>query len=507
MSFSERFDLLMDTMGTTNIRLAKGMSIDPSLVSRWRTGQRLPSVKGGHIKELAAYFIACCKTDAQRQLLLDLIKSPYTDSGNNEFTAARLAVWLMDDAFDKAAFVSNFIQEINFKERLTYKPNLTSGNELPQGVSVKAEVFYGLEGKRAGVLRLLKAVAERKEPCALLLYSDESVDWLVRDAEFYSVWCALMLEIIAKGNRIRIIHNVQRDASELLIAIEWWMPLYLTGAIESYYYSQYRTTVFRRSLFISPDMALTCETLPEYSSGAPQLLHTDPTYVAALKEEFNLYLSMCRPLVRSFSAASYFTFAETLIDFEKSDGNMITYSDTLSAVTMPEELLQQFIEINGENQMRTKEMLLFQSTRRNAFLRRITNGRHIALLCLPSAKELLSSGEYPKPHDYRGPEELHYTREDYIAHLKNVVSLMKQYPGFIAVPVKGDIPGGIYISCKEGVGAIAGKAAGMPMLFTFRHPNLTDAFYSFLTGHFGSAINAGDNIAKLKKYIKEIEKQ
>lgn len=507
MSFTERFNLLMDAMGTTNIRLARGLSIDPSLVSRWRTGTRLPSVRGGQIKALAEYFVSNCRTEAQKEMILDLIKNPYTDVGNKEFSAARVAFWLFGDTSDSSAFVHNFVRGINVKERLPYKPNLISDSRLPQGAEVKAEVFYGFEGKRAGILRLLKAIAERRKPCSLLIYSDESVDWLIRDADFYGVWCALMLEIIAKGNRVRIIHNIQRYASELLIAIEWWMPLYSTGSIESYYYPQYRTTVFRRSMFISPDMALTSESLPEYAARAPQLLHTDPVYIAGLEEEFNLYLSMCRPLVRSFSIESYHAFAETFADFEKSNGVTVTYADMLSTMTMPPELFQKYVEINDDNQMKAKEILAVQSARRSAFLSRITSSKHIALLCLPSAKELLTRGEYPKLYDYRAQGELHYTREDYIAHLKNALSLMKQYPNFKVVPVNEEFPKGIYISAKEGVGVIAGKTGAAPLFFAFCHPNLTEAFLGYLSGNFGGAINAGDNTAKLKKYIRELERQ
>lgn len=56
------------------------------------------------------------------------------------------------------------------------------------------------------------------------LYSDESIDWLTGDRAFLAVFTPLFAEVIAKGSRVKIIHTISRDISEMFAAIDLWLP-------------------------------------------------------------------------------------------------------------------------------------------------------------------------------------------------------------------------------------------------------------------------------------------
>ncbi|QNB45639.1 hypothetical protein BR63_04535 [Thermanaerosceptrum fracticalcis] len=51
MPFSHKLNHLMEIFGVSNNRLAKALSIDASLVSRWRTGNRVPAQDSPYIKK------------------------------------------------------------------------------------------------------------------------------------------------------------------------------------------------------------------------------------------------------------------------------------------------------------------------------------------------------------------------------------------------------------------------------------------------------------------------
>jgi hypothetical protein len=82
----------------------------------------------------------------------------------------------------------------------------------------------------------------------LLLFSDEATDWMTADQTFASKWASLMVQLLSKGNRIKIIHTVSRDLDEMLNAIRQWMPLYMTGLIEPYFYPKKRDGIFKRTV-------------------------------------------------------------------------------------------------------------------------------------------------------------------------------------------------------------------------------------------------------------------
>lgn len=75
------------------------------------------------------------------------------------------------------------------------------------------------------------------------------------DPIFTKQWAELMTAVILKGNRIKIIHTVNRTLNDLFDAITQWLPLYLTGSIEPYYYPGALDSTLRRTLFIAPQTA------------------------------------------------------------------------------------------------------------------------------------------------------------------------------------------------------------------------------------------------------------
>jgi DNA-binding transcriptional regulator YiaG len=63
MPFNDRISLLMAVLRVSNSALARALSVDASLVSRWRTGARMPAKNSAHIKAIAAYFAGQAKMD------------------------------------------------------------------------------------------------------------------------------------------------------------------------------------------------------------------------------------------------------------------------------------------------------------------------------------------------------------------------------------------------------------------------------------------------------------
>lgn len=97
MQFNEKLDLLMKIQNVTNSRLARSLSVDPSLVSRWRTGARKPSQKNDYIKEITTYFTAHAKMDFQKAALYEIMGLDINKSQNSLYPLQDLLyAWLAD---------------------------------------------------------------------------------------------------------------------------------------------------------------------------------------------------------------------------------------------------------------------------------------------------------------------------------------------------------------------------------------------------------------------------
>lgn len=69
MSFSDRLNTLMLLTGTTNIKLARTLSVDPSLVSRWRNGSRRPANDPEVFSRIALFMVQKAGTGYYRAQL------------------------------------------------------------------------------------------------------------------------------------------------------------------------------------------------------------------------------------------------------------------------------------------------------------------------------------------------------------------------------------------------------------------------------------------------------
>ena len=145
----------------------------------------------------------------------------------------------------------------------------------------------------------LKEVIEQETPRTLLLYSDEVTDWMTQDPKFCMRWAELMKKVLGKGNRMRIIHTVSRDLDEMLRAIHQWMPLYMTGLIEPYYYPRKRDGLFKQTLFVAPGVsAVISSSVGSSVESAPNLLVRRKDVIASYEIQFIQCLAQCRPLMQ-----------------------------------------------------------------------------------------------------------------------------------------------------------------------------------------------------------------
>ena len=78
----------------------------------------------------------------------------------------------------------------------------------------------GNTGLRDQVLLFLSMCAKSQEMLHLKLFSNQSMEWMTENSDFFEIWKMLMLTILECGHKITIIHNIQRDNTEIFSVIE-----------------------------------------------------------------------------------------------------------------------------------------------------------------------------------------------------------------------------------------------------------------------------------------------
>ena len=479
MEFSHKLNILMTTFSISNSRLAMALSVDPSLISRWRSGSRTPSKKNHYIENIAAFFVGRIEKNFQRTALLEILKLPPALPLQDEELEKNLIQWLDNNPQSEDTMIDNLLYQLQTfgQSRPIHTPPNTDLS-LPEGEMTSVQPFYGIRGKQAGVLQFLSMVLASPTPSTLLLYSDESMDWLNTDPEYYLVWGYIATMMLKKGHRIRIIHTLQRDIAEIHEAIERWLPLYMTGSIEPYYYPRYREQIFRRTLFVAPGIAsFTSVSLADTAGNAAHQLSTDSRTIHGLTEEFNRFLSFCRPLIKVVSGKELETFPTLRTELDEQPGNMIASGVFPSSLTLPEGLLPSLMLEDAHEKER---VVKHHHERVAGFHKQLQNHTYTEILFLPKEEQLLDRASESDFALNYFTDHLRYSKDTLKAHLLHIVHLLDTCPNFSFFFVPHPGYGSVHVVAKEEVGVLAQKADHPHIAFAFNQSNLTHSFCHFL---------------------------
>jgi hypothetical protein len=510
LPFHEKLNLLMNITNTTNSTLAHSVSLDASFVSRLRRGTRCPSKNENYIKPIALFLAKHISEEYQKAALSDTLNIPLKNIPNDVKTLSDLIYrWFFDQSLHDVATVQGFIDTLTHPDfkKTPVGNNINVGN-YPKSNKIDTLVFYGIEGKQSAALEFLSLIANSQNPQTLLLFSDEDIEWLTSNRDFIAKWSILLMQIASKGNKIKIIHTVGRDLSEMLSAIKQWLPLYMTGAIEPYYYPKKRDGIFQRTLFIAPDTAAVVSgSVGKKIDNTANFLFKDKKTILALADEFYNYFSLCRPLMKILTASETQKFFATLWEFEGEDSDTLITTDTLSTITMPSKVFSSIIariKTNSKNNFLSKQELRIKN-----FENSLQNHKFTEAINIPDLEEVLLGKVKIAFSDMFGEAELFYTIEEFISHLENIIRLLKEYKNFHVTLKSDNNISGFMLYVKEDVGVLVAKTSMPSVMFAINESNLTAAFWDYMEpiirNSKKSPSEKANTIAKLEKIVQKLK--
>lgn len=504
MKFSEKLDFLMAITKTSNSSLALATNLDPSYISRLRTGKRLMPKDEHIIQKMAVFLARQFKDDLQNKVLLNTLK-PVTLPKDVNSLALQLGFWLSNHEDSSNDSASGFFHALSAEKNNSDHTNPLSSDTANPDKDVS--IYYGIEGKRKAAECFLSEVAACETPQTLLLYSDEDTTWMTDDPAYARRWAELMVKVISRGNRIIIIHTISRNLDEMLSALTQWMPLYMSGMIEPYYYQKKRDGIFKRTLFIAPKTAaVVSNSVGEQVLSAANILYRNEEAIKAFSEEFMEYLHLCKPLMQIFTAKDHHKCRLMLNEFEESKTNTLMKTESLSLLTMPQDVRVRILERSEAEEYGDVSLI---AERCHLFLETLKTCRFTELICLPEI-DYVKRGKVKVSMSYMlSKDGLYYTREEFITHLEHIIALLENFENYnIHLIQRTEMhPYTIYV--KEELGVIVANHAKPPVVTAIKESNMLaaflDALKNVISAESSKVINRDDSISELKKYILKLK--
>ncbi|MCK9478733.1 MAG: hypothetical protein M0R40_04440 [Firmicutes bacterium] len=506
MGFTEKLDFLMKITRTTNSQMALRLSLDASYISRLRTGKRLIPKNTELLHLMSEYFERNLTDNTSIKIVSEMMRAI---PGEN--LASSIVGWFTRD--EEKAEEKTSGQVVRFLDSLSeFTPKNTTLKGAPAGLFQTTDevisVYYGVEGKRRAAILFLSEVALCNKPQTLLLHSSEEMSWMLDDPTFRQQWGMLMFAVLNKGNRIKIIHVVDRGIDEMLESITSWMPLYMTGLIEPYYYPKKRDNIFKQTMFIAPETsAVISHSVNDKTKGAANVLFRDKSAVTAYVGAYNEYLGLCRPLFKIFTGCNIQAFLDMMAEFEKKEANTMEKTSSLSFLTIPKTLLTKFLENTAEDE--AQKILAVHAARVSDFKKLLNTCSYTEVISLPDIKSLFDKKVKADMSILMKGGIISYTPQNYIEHMQNIINLLKINENYHAHIISKPLDDRYIVYCREDRGVIVAKTSQPPVVLATDESQLTAAFWDFLKHTVGrNKYEHPDNektIERLQEYIAKVK--
>lgn len=297
-SFHSKLDLVMRLADISNADLGRAANIDPSSISRFRTGHRIPKFNNQIVHTICHILIDRILEKERGNELASLISFP-GDPFDSDALYVSFLNWLCELPHDNTQLINELITNLKTFSPMTLPKLPALSDVVSEDILSETVPYYtGRSGLWHAVMRFLgNALISGTD--RLFLYSDEPMSWLTEDPDFHSKWLVLMALCIQKGIHIHIIHNIDRNIPEMVQAIQSWMPLYLSGMVTSYCNIKTLGNRFCHTVFLCPSK-FCIGTFSAAEDGEDYRIwdfYTDDAHVGYYDHIFQTLLRSSSPLV------------------------------------------------------------------------------------------------------------------------------------------------------------------------------------------------------------------
>jgi hypothetical protein len=537
MDFSEKLNLMMDLFSISNSKLSRQLSIDPSLVSKWRHGNRMPARNASYIAELVVYFYQLYQSsDAmiQHRLRRMLGESAELHLDDSEMILKQLLMeWLNpiegdSKQNDRTISGHQSQQVIHMVQHLLNQENITSSQtevleaipESPGGSRREYHLHAGRAGRRRAVLEFLDMVLEMKPPQELLLHSQEDLAWMSESREFLDEWNRKLMAVLMQGHQITIIHHMDRQEQDLFSIMKYWIPLHLTGNVRSWYSPVYKEMPFKTTHFIIRNQAAIYASVSQESDDENNytFFYREPLVAQILENSYRVFLNQCVPLVNSYMADRMDAYMAQLTELEEEAGTWIGWKNGLSSSAISVSLYEQLLIQAGVGGAERWKRLQLQQRRLEAFRKNIAHFSFIEILPLTLLNHLNKDTRAAlSPLEAFTPNRIILTNEQVVAVLESVVDRLQKYPNYEvylanANPLWKEIDMSLgYKENRAAVAASLGPAQQRPAALVTGEGNVVLTFEGFFDAALesipGSYKNRHRVMEKIQKIIRQMRQQ
>lgn len=479
----KNFHTLLTVVPINISDLARFLNYDPSYISRIRNGQRQPANPTEFARKISIFVTKHFQTVEQKAVISSLINCPMEELSNYTDFQDRMTNWLLAGSGAVKDSMTVFLEkldEFNLNEYIhSIHFNELKVPSVPFQIPI-SRTYWGIKEMMESELDFLKATVLSKSTAPVIMYSDMPMKEMAKDPEFPKKWMFGMAMMLKKGLHLYQIHNLDRSFDEMMLGLESWIPMYMTGLISPYYLKNVQNNTFLHLLKVSGSAALSGEAITGCHENGKYYLTKSKREVAYYQRRADELLKNADSLMdiyRSEREAELNTF---LISDIRKSGKRRGIRSTLPLYTISEELLERILirhDIDGRQKQRIRKHVKMQKERIISILASETLEDEVPAL----TPEEFSKN--PPVLDLSGifcETNLPYSEEEYMMHMSDTKAFARKNPNYILRISTTHAFHNLQILVHEGQWAIISKSKAPAIHFIIHHPKLRNAIENFI---------------------------
>lgn len=480
--FLKKFDSAVVALDFNVSEMCPFVNYDASSLSRFRSGSRQPADPIKFADGTAEFIFELIRDDREkREKAAGLFGCEEDMLCTKESVVKICRSWLLFGKREEDR-VGGFLEKLDEFDLNEYikaiKFDSLKVPSLPFQLPTSKK-YYGLKAMMDSELDFLKATVLSKSDESVIMYSDMPMGEMAKDSEFPKKWMFGMAMMLKKGLCLKQIHNLDRSFEDMMLGLESWIPMYMTGQISPYYFENADSGVFLHLLKVSGAAALSGEAINGFHSDGKYYLTKSKDELVYFKKRAEQMLSRARPLMDIYRAdreEEYLSFKSFEAEKGGNERNILT---ALPIYVLNSELLREILESNTVSGEDFEKVFGFfeKSVRR---FEKILEKGSVTNEILSLSKDDISAR--PLSLDLSEmffDKNITLTRKQYSAAIINAERLSRENENYNLKLCEEQAFRNLQIHIKEGEWAAVSKCNPPAVHFVIRHPKLRAAIESF----------------------------
>lgn len=481
--FQKNFHKLLSVVPISISDLARFLNFDPSYISRIRNGQRQPANPTEFARKISCFVARHCQTEEQKAVISSLINCPVEELSNYITFQEQLTDWLLTGAGTVKDSMTVFLEKLDEFDLDEYIHVIHFDKLKVPSVPFQiptSRTYWGISEMMESELDFLKATVLSKSTAPVIMYSDMPMKEMAKDPEFPKKWMFGMALMLKKGLHLYQIHNLDRSFDEMMLGLESWIPMYMTGQISPYYLKNVQNNTFLHLLKVSGSAALSGEAIAGCHENGKYYLTKSKREMEYYQKRADELLKNAYPLMDIYRSERETELNTFLIADVGKTGKRRGIRSTLPLYTLSEELLERILIRHGidtRQKQRIKKHVELQKKRIISILSSEIIEDEVPDLPLEEFRK------NPPVLDLSGifcETDLSYTEEEYRLHMNDMKTFSQKNPNYILRISTDPTFHNLQIFVHEGQWAMISKAKAPSIHFIIHHPKLRNAIENFI---------------------------